>query len=186
MNNAEIGKRIKSVRLRKNMTQQSLAELCGITKSHVSKIENGQATPALATLSNIAKALDSPMTWFIEHTNNEMLSIVKKSDRIIKHGDEKIGYQYETLANKAMMSDINPTIVTVLPEAQVVEPYVHDDDEFIFILSGSIFLFYGEEKHVLNQGDSAYFSGRKPHIFLPNSQENAQVLTIYINSLNHN
>lgn len=175
-----IGKKIKAARLKKKLTQQALADLVGITKSHISKIENGLTTPSLVTLSKIAKALGSPISWFVEQEEHGELTIVRKENREIGNDSNEIGYEYELLANRKNMSMINPTIVTVLPTAERVEPYVHDNDEFIFILSGSIKLLYDGKRYTLHQGDSAYFSGKKPHIFLPHGGNNAQVLTIYV------
>ncbi|MFD1206198.1 MULTISPECIES: helix-turn-helix domain-containing protein [Sporosarcina] len=180
MDKIEIGKRVKSIRLRKKMTQQQVADLANITKSHVSKIENGQASPALTTLSKIAKALDSPTSWFIDQEEHGDLTIVRQGQREAGKENNGLGYDYELLANKMNLSFISPTVVTVLPEAVTIEPYVHPNDEFIFILSGSIKLMYGSKEFVLLKGDSAYFSGRTPHIFLPESDETAKVLTIYI------
>ncbi|MBB4824858.1 transcriptional regulator with XRE-family HTH domain [Sporosarcina luteola] len=180
MEKNEIGKRIKNIRLKKKMTQQEVADLAGITKSHISKIENGLTTPALVTLSKIAKALDSPTSWFIEQEEHGELTIVRKENREIGKEDNGIGYDYELLANKVGMSVISPTIVTVLPEAVSIKPYIHTNDEFIFVLSGSITLLYDGIKYELAKGDSAYFSGKKPHIFLASSIETAMVLTIYI------
>ncbi|MBD7945859.1 MULTISPECIES: helix-turn-helix domain-containing protein [Psychrobacillus] len=180
MNSKDIGKKIKSVRSKKKMTQQVLADLAGITKSHISKIENGLTTPTLVTLSNIAKALDSPTSWFIEQEEHGELSIVRKDKREAIDEKNEIGYEYELLANKKNMSIISPTIVTVLPGAENIEPYIHENDEFIFILTGSIHLLYDGTKYEMTAGDSAYFSGKKPHIFLSNSKSHTTVLTVYV------
>lgn len=176
----ELGNRIKLMRTKKKLTQTALAELVGITKSHISKIENGVATPSLVTLSSIADALGYPMSWFVNQEEHEGLSIVRKSDRNKNVSKNEIGYDYELLANKNFMSSISPTIVTVLSGAEDIKPYVHDNDEFIYIIIGSIKLMYDGKVYNLEQGDSAYFSGKKPHIFINNSDEASKVLTIYV------
>lgn len=176
----ELGKRIKQMRIKKKLTQAALAELVGITKSYISKIENGIATPSLVTLSNIAETLDSPMSWFVIQEEHEGLSIVRKSDRKENVAKNEIGYDYELLANKNFMSNINPTIVTVLQGAEEVEPYVHNNDEFIYVLTGAIKLIYDGVTYNLVEGDSAYFSGKKPHIFINRSKVVSKVLTIYV------
>ena len=56
-----IGGRIKSFRLQKKLTQESLAEACNITIEYLSKIENGRAKPTLDTLSKICEMLDYDM-----------------------------------------------------------------------------------------------------------------------------
>lgn len=162
------------------MTQEELANKCNLTKSHISKIENGRTAPAVATLSKLAQELTTPLSWFLESNIQNKISIVSKKDRNFKIGDKDIGYVYETLANRPQFSKVEPVIVSVLPEADLVEPFTHVEDEFIYILSGAIKLYYDGELHYLKQGDSAYFEGNIPHIFLPVDNNEAQVLTIFI------
>lgn len=47
---------VKEARTRKRMTQQHLADLCGVHEATICKIERG-ASPSLATIKLIAQAL---------------------------------------------------------------------------------------------------------------------------------
>lgn len=49
---------IKDVRLRYNMSINELARISGISKSHLSNIENGGKIPGLDVICKIAKALE--------------------------------------------------------------------------------------------------------------------------------
>ncbi|HBG2132403.1 TPA: helix-turn-helix transcriptional regulator [Clostridioides difficile] len=53
----EIGKRIKIARIKKGITQESVAEEIDITPSHMSNVERGKTKVSLPTLINIANAL---------------------------------------------------------------------------------------------------------------------------------
>lgn len=108
------------------------------------------------------------------------MSIVRSKERTLKVGNKEIGYTYETLAKRPHFSKVEPVIVTVLPEAELVEPFTHAEDEFIYVLSGSINLYYEGELHFLEQGDSAYFEGNVPHIFLATNSTEAKVLSMFI------
>ena len=52
-----VGYRIKLVRLRKSITQTELAEAIGISKAHISNIENGKTIVTMENLFLIKKAL---------------------------------------------------------------------------------------------------------------------------------
>ena len=56
-----LGQRIKSIRIKKNMTQNQLAIQCDIEKANMSRIESGQANPTVRTLYKISGALNVPM-----------------------------------------------------------------------------------------------------------------------------
>jgi len=53
-----VGGRIKAIRSRKGVTQDQLAELAGLNRVHLYRIENGRQSMTLRTLKIIADALD--------------------------------------------------------------------------------------------------------------------------------
>lgn len=52
-----IGKRIKIARIKKNFTQESVADRIGVSPQHVSNIETGNSSVSLPTLVAIANML---------------------------------------------------------------------------------------------------------------------------------
>src|SRR5699024_6382201 len=177
-----VGKKIKQLRLRQKKTQQEIANQCDISKSLLSKIENGQTNSAIATLAKIADALEVKLSWLLEDDSEHDLVLLRKSERQYKEGAKHIGYSYELLANRSPYTGVEPTIVHVPPihENTRVEGYTHAHDEFIYILEGTIKLKYKGKEHVLDQGDTAFFNGRNSHIFIPVDEAGAKVLTIFI------
>src|SRR5690625_49344 len=186
LNLKNIGAKIKQARLRLKKTQQQVADECGISKSLLSKIENGQTSSAVATLSKISQSLGVSLSWVLDDRPETDLVFLPKVNRQTSVGDESMGYSYELLANRSKFSNIEPTIVYVTPKDENLrrEPYTHDQDEFIYILEGSIDLLYDEREKRMTKGDSAYFKGTKPHLFIPVDNKGAKVLTIFVeNSL---
>lgn len=49
---------LAKLREQKNVTQEELAIAVGVTRAHISKIENGKYTGSIKVLSRIAKKLD--------------------------------------------------------------------------------------------------------------------------------
>lgn len=49
---------VRKIRLKQNMTLETLAKLSGISKGHLSKIERQERDPKLSTMVMIAKALN--------------------------------------------------------------------------------------------------------------------------------
>ena len=66
-----VGYRIKLVRLRKNMTQTELAEAIGISKAHISNIENGKIALTLENLFKIKKIFNCEMRELLEDKEEE-------------------------------------------------------------------------------------------------------------------
>lgn len=54
----KLGKTIKIERVKKDLTQEKLADRSGLTMLTISTIELGRSAPSIITLSKIAKGLD--------------------------------------------------------------------------------------------------------------------------------
>jgi transcriptional regulator with XRE-family HTH domain len=56
-----VGARIRAARLHANLTQERLAEMAGMDRQAVNRIEQGHASPLLDNLIRIADALNVPL-----------------------------------------------------------------------------------------------------------------------------
>ena len=53
-----VGQQVKKLRVSNGLTQEALAERCGIFRTYLSRIESGTANPTLVILAALAGALD--------------------------------------------------------------------------------------------------------------------------------
>ena len=53
----EVGKRIREIRIEKNISQQDLAAKCNFEKSNMSRLEAGRSNATLSTIEIVAKSL---------------------------------------------------------------------------------------------------------------------------------
>ena len=53
----KVGKRIREIRIEKNISQQDLAAKCNFEKSNMSRLESGRSNATLSTLEIVAKSL---------------------------------------------------------------------------------------------------------------------------------
>ncbi|MGM8215915.1 helix-turn-helix domain-containing protein [Bacillaceae bacterium W0354] len=177
-----LGEKIKTLRIKQKKTQQQIADECDISKSLLSKIENGKTSAAMATLSRISDTLGVKLSWLIDDQIDKDIEIMAGNNRRGKIEDIDMGYSYELLAKRSKLTGIEPMVVYVTPKniATRQEPYTHMEDEFIYVLDGKIDLLYDGKKYRMVTHDTAYFDGSKPHFFLPVDNKEAQVLTIYV------
>ncbi|XUM01203.1 helix-turn-helix transcriptional regulator [Streptomyces venezuelae ATCC 10712] len=61
-----IGARIRDARVRAELSQLALAELCGVDHKTIHRIEYGASDPSLSLLLRIARALDVPLAALVE------------------------------------------------------------------------------------------------------------------------
>ena len=61
-----LGHNLKVERVKKDYTQEKLAELSGVQMQHISKIEKGESNIKVLTLINLLKALDIPFESLLD------------------------------------------------------------------------------------------------------------------------
>ena len=84
MDQKAIGKRIKSAREKKGLTQEQLAEQVNLSPMHISVIERGNKLPRLETLIKIANVLDvSADTLLQDVVNNQIKLRTSESSNLI-------------------------------------------------------------------------------------------------------
>ncbi len=92
MNKKELlGKRLRELRKRKNISQEKLAELINVDPTTISNIENGKNYPSLLNLENLLDVLNSSFVeaFDFEHKKSRedlLLIIIEK----LKNNPDKI------------------------------------------------------------------------------------------------
>lgn len=62
----DLGKRIRKIRLQKQMTQKQLAEKCGCNRNYISMLERGERNPSYKSLVMIATGLEMELHELIK------------------------------------------------------------------------------------------------------------------------
>jgi transcriptional regulator with XRE-family HTH domain len=158
---------LQALRTMRGLTLERLAEATGLTKSYLSKIENGHKMPPIATLSRIAHALGTGIGGFFgggRTQARESASVVRKAERLgVVRGGTAFGYDYVALAHKRLAKRMDPFIFTFPSRMDRHVFFEHDGEEFVLVLSGSVIFQVGDERLRLDEGDSLYFDAQVPH-----------------------
>jgi transcriptional regulator with XRE-family HTH domain len=171
----DLGARIRALRLARGATLRQVAAQAGVTESFLSQVERGVASPSIATVQRIARALGKSIADLFA-TDESVGVVVRARDRqrIVYHG---LGAVDEFLTAdttgrlQVIMSTIDPGGGTG------AEPYTHEsDEEVVIVLAGVLDLWVGDEHYVLGEGDAITYSSRIPHWNANNGSDPATVL----------
>lgn len=69
---SDVGKKLKSLRKSKKITQKQLAIRTGLSPSLLSQIENGQIAASLTTLDKLSASLNVKLSYFLEEGAGEL------------------------------------------------------------------------------------------------------------------
>ena len=94
-----LGKRIREIRVARNLTQEDLSELTDIGASSISKIESGHFHPTDENLERIAKALKvEPYRLYMFNHQKDTKELLQDIQTMLnKATDEEINLAYKVL-----------------------------------------------------------------------------------------
>lgn len=163
---AVIAERVREFRQQYGWTVGQLADRSGLSKGMLSKIENVQASPSLATLARLSEALSVPVTAFFRGLDEEhdVLHVKAGSGTDIQHKGTRKGQRYQSLGRMRVPHDrLEPLLVTLTEDSEVFPLFQHGGTELIYMLDGTMVYDYGDAAYVLEPGDALQFAGEVTH-----------------------
>lgn len=163
---AAIGRKVRALRLGLGVTIADLARSTDLSVGMVSKIENGQTSPSLSSLSALAQALNVPISGFFEDFEERRdCSFVPAGQglRIDRRGT-KAGHVYELLGHSLRSTtQIEPYLITIDEGGASHATFQHPGHEFIYMLSGRVIYRHGARRYEMGPGDALFFDALAPH-----------------------
>ena len=161
-----IAQRLREYRLQLGLTVGQLAARSGLSKGMLSKMENAQASPSLATLARLSSALSVPVTAFFRGLDEEhdVFHVKAGQGLDIVHRGSSAGRRYQLLGSmRGPHKRMEPVLVTLLERVDAFPLYQHPGTELIYMLSGKMEYGYGDVTFALEPGDTLQFNGEVTH-----------------------
>lgn len=157
----QLGAYIRELRVKQNMSLRKLAAAAEVSVSFLSQVERGTASPSIASLMRIAKALDQTIGSLFEARTDNWLVRAGQGSRLVhpnRQWDEE------------MLSPREFTKLQVIRSTLAVggstgsEPLSYGPSETSMIVqSGAIEVAIGAETHRLEEGDCLSFDPSTQH-----------------------
>lgn len=161
-----IGWRVRSRAREVGLSSAELAKRVGLSRAMISKIENAQVSPSLATLSRLAEVLEVPITSLFQGLDEERDALYTKSGGGPELGrpGTRSGHRYQLLGSmRGPAKRMEPMLVTLTSESEVFPLYQHPGTEFLHMLEGEMEYGYAGASYRMVAGDSLQFDGEVPH-----------------------
>jgi transcriptional regulator with XRE-family HTH domain len=165
-----VARRLKRLRLERDITLTALARTTGISKSTLSRLETGQRRPTLELLLALSRVYRVPL--------DDLVGAPDVGDPRIRLKPGRV--KGRTVIPLTRQPDGMQAWKIVIPTSKVVpEPRSHDGSEWIYVLSGRMRLVLGDEDFVLGPGEVAEFDTKVPHWFGSAGEQPAEILSIF-------
>ena len=164
-----VAPRLRRVREQRGFTLTEMSERTGISKSTLSRLENGQRKPSLELLLPLAQAYRVPLDDLVGAP---------------EVGDPRIRLKPRRVNGRTVLPLTHPGGVQawkiVIPASQSKpNPRTHDGFEWLYVLAGRMRLILGDQDLVLGVGEAAEFDTQVPHWFGSTGDGPAEVLSIF-------
>jgi transcriptional regulator with XRE-family HTH domain len=166
---ARVGPRLREVRERRGLTLTQAAQQTGISKSTLSRLENGQRRATLELLLPLAQVYRVPIDDLVGAP---------------PVGDPRIRLKPRRVNGRTVLPLTAPGGVQawkiVIPASQSTPALrAHDGFEWLYVLAGRMRLVLGDQDLVLGVGEAAEFDTLLPHWFGSTGDGGAEVLSIF-------
>jgi transcriptional regulator with XRE-family HTH domain len=160
-----IGDRIRDMRRARSFTLVQLAEAAGLSHPFLSQLERGLASPSMASLERIARALGTSQVELLSvdgprrgRTPGEPVSVVRAGSGVEGPYSEGIARMLVEGARPFHPMEYRGD------NAEFHDHFVHDEDEWMYVLDGDVNVELGHRAPVrFGPGDAIYLAGGVTH-----------------------
>ncbi|MEV5122613.1 XRE family transcriptional regulator [Streptomyces decoyicus] len=168
-----VGPRLRALRRQRGATLAQLSEVTGISLSTLSRLESGQRKPTLELLLPLAKAHGVQL--------DELVGAPATGDpRVHPRPFTRNGQTFVPLTRH--LGGLH-AYKQILPAKKVTgtrpELRTHEGYEWLYVLSGRLWLALGEHDLVLTSGEAAEFDTHIPHGFANAGPQPVEFLSLF-------
>jgi len=166
----DVGPRLRRLRGQRGITLTGLADATGISKSTLSRLENGQRKATLELLLLLASAYRVPL--------DDLVGAPEVGDpRIRLKAYTKSGRTVIPLTRHA--GGVQAWKIIIPPSNTTPVLKTHEGYEWLYVLSGQMRLILADRDWVVGAGEVVDFDTRVPHWFGSAGAQPAEILSMF-------
>lgn len=156
--------RVRELRKQRGWTLEQLAASSGVSRSMLSQIERGAASPTLGVAYRIAQAFGQSLSDLVDvQVSRRKVDVIRgDSHQFLFRDDAQC--RVRTLSPLHLEKDVEFYELTLKPNGALVSaPHFVGTREFFTVVQGTVRITSGDEACELHRGDSAHYSADVPH-----------------------
>ena len=172
----DIGRRLKTIRTRMQLSQRQLARQSGVANATISQIEARKLNPTVSMLKKVLDGFPISLSEFFADEFEIRDRVFFRAEELTEIADGGVSYRQvgANLSERAiqfMQERYQPGSGTGK------HAITHEGEECGIILRGRLEVTVGEQSAVLKKGDAYYFRSNQPHRFHNPGNEICELIT---------
>jgi transcriptional regulator with XRE-family HTH domain len=150
-----LASRLKALRQSQGLSLDALAQVSGVSRAMISKIERGEASPTASLLGRLCAGLGTDLGWLFQPEAETPREVARRDEQPVWR-DPETGYLRRALTPAGARSPVRMIEVELPPGARVAFESAFDVrrvDQHVFMLEGEIVRTVGARSWRLGPGD---------------------------------
>ncbi|WP_420406681.1 helix-turn-helix domain-containing protein [Hoeflea sp.] len=152
--NDRLAERLKQVRTEQGWSLQDLAERSGVSRSTLSRIENGEVSPTAETLGGLSAAYHMTISQLLAPVEAPFQALVRKDEQSEWHDPEN-GFRRRVVSppGGALSAEVIRCELTPYQIIAYAGPSKPGHEHHLVMLEGALTVTIGDVTHELSAGD---------------------------------
>jgi transcriptional regulator with XRE-family HTH domain len=166
VSSGRLGERVRDLRQGRGLTLDGLAELSGVSRAMISKLERGEKNPTLVVAAKLAEGLGVTLSRLAGMEERREVVVVPRERRMVMR-DPETGFERQLLSPNFAGHGVE-FIQSRIPEGSTsgeFPPHRRGVEEHVVVERGTLRAVLGGEEYLLREGDAVYFEADVAHRF---------------------
>ncbi|MFV7442168.1 helix-turn-helix domain-containing protein [Acinetobacter pittii] len=185
--NIRIAQQVREIRLARGYTLDILASRCQVSRSAISLIERGEASPTAVILEKLANGLGVPLTQlFATSQNNQSPQPIVRRIQQAEWKDPETGYIRRQVSPPNWKSPFQIIEIEFPAQSRVTYETSANSKvvlQQIWVIEGQIDIQLGEKIYALQEGDCLAMQLDQPIVYSNPSSKAARYILVVCNEL---
>ena len=166
VSSGRLGERVRELRRGRGLTLDGLAEISGVSRAMISKLERGEKNPTLVVAAKLAEGLGVTLSRLAGMEERREVIIVPRERRMVMR-DPETSFERQLLSPNSVGLGVE-FMRNTIPEGSTsgeFPPHRKGLEEQIVVERGTLKATLAGVEYLLGEGDAIYFEADVPHRF---------------------
>ncbi len=171
------GRPLRRLRQRQGLSLREAGERTGLSVSFLSALERGVSGASISTLQRLTAAYGTTMSELFGPPIEKRQRLVRAGRRpVLRLGDASVRIEQLALGT----TQLEPQLFVLAEGATSDGSYLHDGEEFLYLLSGALTVWVGDDEtyRLTTEGDALSFPSTMPHRWRNDARGETRLLWI--------
>lgn len=162
---AQLASNVRALRARKGVTLEQLAEITGVSRATLSRVERGDSVPSALVLGKLAAGLEASLSQLLGRQTIRRAQLLPVSEQAV-FLDPASGLKRRSISPSFPDRAVDLALNTLPAGRNVVFPaHQAGVEEYLHVLQGELWVSVGESEHRVREGETLFYPANERHLF---------------------